>query len=60
MVTFDATINGDSIYQGTPMVASFDLFVGNPPLGISFDRTVSLYGLPTVISADWNCHIPPV
>ena len=31
------------------MIASFDLFVGNPPLGIPFDRAVLLYGLPTAI-----------
>jgi hypothetical protein len=49
MVTFDATINGDPIYQGNPLIASFDLFVGNPPLGIPFDRAVLLYGLPTAI-----------
>ncbi|MDQ6866285.1 MAG: hypothetical protein M3044_20965 [Thermoproteota archaeon] len=49
VVTFDATINGDPIYQENPMIASFDLFVGNPPLGIPFGRAVLLYGLPTAI-----------
>jgi len=49
VVTFDATINGDPIYQGNPMVASFDLFVGTPILGIHFDKAVLLYGVPTVI-----------
>ncbi|MDP9287561.1 MAG: hypothetical protein M3P08_05115 [Thermoproteota archaeon] len=29
------------------MIASFDLFVGNPPSGIPFGRAVLLYGLPT-------------
>ena len=49
MVIFEATINGDPIYQGKPLIASFDLFVGNPPLGIPFERAVLLYGLPTAI-----------
>jgi hypothetical protein len=49
MVIFEATINGDPIYQGKPLIASFDLFVGNPPLGIPFDRAVLLYGLPIAI-----------
>jgi cytochrome c-type biogenesis protein CcmH/NrfF len=49
MVIFEATINGDPIYQGKPLIASFGLFVGNPPLGISFDRAVLLYGLPIAI-----------
>lgn len=49
MVIFEATINGDPTYQGKPLIASFDLFVGNPPLGIPFDRAVLLYGLPTAI-----------
>jgi hypothetical protein len=49
IVTFDATINRDPIYQGNPMLASFDMFVGNPPVGIPFDRAVLLYGLPTAI-----------
>jgi len=49
MVTFDTAINGDPIYQGNPMVASFDLFLGKPPLGIHFDRAVLVYGLPTAI-----------
>ena len=49
MVIIDATINGDPISQGSPMVASFDLFVGRPPLGIPFDRAVLVYGLPTGI-----------
>jgi len=47
VVTFDATINGDPIYQENPMIASFDLFVGNPPSGIPFGIAVLLYGLPT-------------
>jgi len=47
MVIIDATINGDPISQGSPMVASFDLFVGNPQSGIPFGRAVLLYGLPT-------------
>jgi len=49
MVIFEAKINGDPIYQVKPLIASFDLFVGNPPLGIPFDRTVLLYGLPIAI-----------
>ena len=50
MVIFEAKINGDPIYQVKPLIASFDLFVGNPPLGIPFDRTVLLYGLPIAIT----------
>ena len=49
MVIFEATINGDPTYQRNPLIASFDLFVGNPLLGIPFDRAVLLYGLPNAI-----------
>jgi hypothetical protein len=49
MVTFEATINGDPIYQGKPLIATFDLSVGNPTLSIPFDRALLLYGLPTAI-----------
>jgi hypothetical protein len=49
VVIFDATINGDPIYQRNLLSASFDLFVGNPPLGIHFDKAVLLYGVPTAI-----------
>ena len=31
-------VNGDPIYQGKPLIATFDLSVGNPTLSISFDR----------------------
>lgn len=31
---------GDPIYQRNPLIARFDLFVGNPPLSIPFDRAV--------------------
>jgi hypothetical protein len=49
MVNFEATINGYPIYQGRPLIASFDLFVGNPPLSIPFERAILLYGLPIAI-----------
>ena len=49
VVIFDATINGDPIYQRYLLSASFDLFVGNPPLGIHFDKAVLLYGVATAI-----------
>jgi hypothetical protein len=49
MVIFEATINGDPNFQGKPLIATFDLFVGNSTLSILFDRAVLLYGLPTAI-----------
>jgi hypothetical protein len=33
-------IFGDPICQGNPLIAWFDLFAGNPPLSIPFDRAV--------------------
>jgi hypothetical protein len=35
MITFETTINGDPIYQGKPMIATFDLTVGSS-LRLSF------------------------
>ena len=49
MVIFEATINGDPIYQGKPLIATFDLSVGNPTLSIPFEGAVLFYGLPTAI-----------
>ena len=49
MVILEATINGDPIYQWKPLIASFDLSVGNATLSIPFDKAALLYGLPTGI-----------
>ena len=32
-----------------PMIATFDLSVGNSPLSIPSDRTILFYGVPAVI-----------
>jgi hypothetical protein len=49
VVIFDATLNGDPLYQRNLLSASFDLFVGTRTLGIHFDKAVLLYGIPTAI-----------
>ena len=59
MVIFEATINGDPIYRGQPLIASFDLSVGNTTLGIPFDRAVLLYGLPNAIIVPVGLAIYP-
>jgi hypothetical protein len=48
-VVFEATIHGNPIYQGKPLIATFDLSVGNHTLSIPFDRALLLYGLLTAI-----------
>jgi hypothetical protein len=60
MVIFESIINGDPLYHGKPLIANFDLFVGNPTLSILFDKAVLLYGLPTAIIVPVGlviCHL---